>query len=241
VSRAPRTGHTATARSGLLARTVVLLAAAVLILWMGWEIHAAGYLSRSHLLTLGEDAGPLAPLLVIGAMIVAVVIGPIPTVPISIAAGALLGPLPGMASAMAGGVLGAVASFWIARLAGRPLAERLLGGHINFCRDCGDRMLFWGVLVARLIPLVSFALISYAAGLTAMTTRAFALATAIGMLPMTFVYVTLGASVTRAPAWMLPASALALLVLLALPWAVERYNPWQLRDRLHRLAHREGP
>lgn len=225
------------ARPAVYWRAGILIALAAAILWLGWEIHGAGHLSRARLVALADDAGALAPLLVGGAMVLAVIVGPIPTVPISIAAGALFGPVGGMACAMTGALAGAIGSFWIARLAGRPLAERLLGGHITFCARCSDRMLFWSVLLARLIPVVSFALVSYAAGLTAMTTRAFTLATTIGMLPMTFVYVALGTSVTAAPAWMLPASAAALLVLLALPWAVERYNPWRLRDRLHRLGH----
>jgi hypothetical protein len=39
---------------------------------------------------------------------------------------------------------------WIARQAGRPLVERILRGHVAFCRPCSDRMLFWVVLGARL-------------------------------------------------------------------------------------------
>lgn len=224
----------------MLARTAIIVALAVGLLWLGWELHAAGLFTRERIVTLADAAGPMAPVLVAGAMVVAVVVGPIPTVPISIAAGVLFGPAGGMATAMAGALAGAIMSFRIARVAGRPVAERLLGGHVHFCERCGNRMLFWSVLGARLVPVVSFALVSYAAGLTAMTTRAFALATAIGMLPMTYVYVVLGASLTAERAWMAAAGAVALLVVLALPWLVDRYNPWGLGERLHRLAHGEG-
>lgn len=222
-----------------LGRLVVALAVAIGIVWLGWEIHEAGHFSRARLVAVADDAGALAPLLVGGAMVLAVVIGPIPTVPIAIAAGVLFGPGLGMAVVMAGALTGAVASFWIARLAGRPVAERLLGGHAHFCARCGDHLLFWSVLGARLVPVISFALVSYAAGLTAITTRAFAVATAIGMLPMTYVYVVLGASVTAETPWMAAAAALALLLVLALPWLVERYDPWGLATRLHRFAHGE--
>jgi uncharacterized membrane protein YdjX (TVP38/TMEM64 family) len=57
----------------------------------------------------------------------------------------------------------------------------------------------WGayaILGARLVPVVSFDIISYAAGLTRMGFWRFMLATAVGMAPATFIYSYLGG---RAP------------------------------------------
>ena len=48
------------------------------------------------------------------------------------------------------------------------------------------------MLVARLVPVVSFDAISYAAGLTRMGFWRFILATAVGMTPATFIYAYLG-------------------------------------------------
>ncbi len=212
-----------------------LLVAALLLVAAGstgWLLYDAGYLEREGLVEWAGDSGILAPLIVMGAMMLAVVVGPIPTVPISVASGLLFGPVMGFGYAMLGALLGAAASFWIARLAGRPVMERFFGGHASFCRDCSDRMLFWVVLGTRLIPVISFALVSYGAGLTAMSIRAFLTATAIGMVPMTFVYVAIGAQITVNVWWAAGGSAVALLLLLALPRIVERYNPFGLRRYL---------
>ncbi len=48
------------------------------------------------------------------------------------------------------------------------------------------------ILVLRLIPLISFDAISYAAGLSSISFPKFLLATALGMTPGTFLFVYLG-------------------------------------------------
>lgn len=95
--------------------------------------------------------------------------------------------------------------------------------------------------MCRLIPVVSFALVSYAAGLTAMSTRAFLLASAIGMTPMTAVYVTVGATLTVDPLWAGVGGALALLLVLGLPWLVERFDPFGIMQLLPHGDDRRAP
>ena len=94
---------------------------------------------------------------------------------------------------LASASLAAVVSFWIARLLGRGPVEALVGRtHLG----AADRwFLRWGayaILVARLVPVVSFDIISYAAGLTRMGFWQFMLATVVGMAPATFIYSYLG-------------------------------------------------
>ncbi|MDZ7829501.1 MAG: hypothetical protein U5K33_08465 [Halofilum sp. (in: g-proteobacteria)] len=88
---------------------------------------------RGHLLALGERFGPLGPLIIAGALVLAVVVGPIPTIPVTIASGILYGPVAGFFWAMIGSLIGAAFAFAIARLAGRPFVERFTGGHIALC------------------------------------------------------------------------------------------------------------
>ncbi len=54
----------------------------------------------------------------------------------------------------------------------------------------------YAVLIARLVPILSFDVISFAAGLTRMGFWGFLIATAVGAAPATFVYSYLGG---RAP------------------------------------------
>ncbi len=68
-----------------------------------------------------SEAGPLAPVVFMGLMALAVVIGPIPSLPLDIAAGAAFGPLLGATYAVIGAEIGAITSFFIGRALGREV------------------------------------------------------------------------------------------------------------------------
>ncbi|EHL07046.1 SNARE-like domain protein [Desulfitobacterium hafniense DP7] len=92
---------------------------------------------------------------------------------------------------------GAAVCFWIARLLGRDTVEKLasktaLSSVDVFFRQYGKHT----ILICRLLPFVSFDLVSYAAGLTGMSFGGFFLATGIGQLPATFVYSYVGGMLT---------------------------------------------
>ena len=178
-------------------------------------------------------AGVFAPLLFMVIMAVAVVVSPIPSLPLDVAAGAVFGPVLGTAYAVVGALSGAVASFWIARLLGRDLIQRVLGGHINFCTACSDKLLTRIVLLSRLLPFVSFDIVSYGAGLTKMSTRRFALATGIGMIPLTFLYTSFGSLVSFGSEVTLPIGALMVLLFFLVPRWIERRNPFGMASHFH--------
>ena len=129
-------------------------------------------------------------------------------------------------------------SFFLAWWLGRDLIARFLKGHINFCRECSDRLLAKVVFLARLVPLISFDVVSYGSGLTSMSWTRFALASFIGMLPLTFVYVSFGPliSVSTPVAWTGGAVVMALLFLL--PRWIEKHDPFSM-SRL--FEHHDEP
>jgi len=88
--------------------------------------------------------------------------------------------------------MGAVASFLISRYYGGEFFSRYLPGHINFCPRCSDLLLTKIVIDCLLIPIVSFSLVSYEAGLTKVSFRAYSLAALAGMLSITFAYNYIG-------------------------------------------------
>jgi uncharacterized membrane protein YdjX (TVP38/TMEM64 family) len=154
----------------------------------------------------------------------------VPSLPLDIAAGVYFGPWLGTLYAAGGALLGAVASFGIARWLGRPLVERLVGGHISFCTTCSDRLLTRLVFASRLIPAVSFDIVSYGAGLTKMSLGRFILATFLGTLPLTFVYVSAGRLLLGHGLLAIVAGAVVVTIFLTLPLAIERFNVFGLRD-----------
>lgn len=151
-------------------------------------LDATAYFSPHRIASWLSEKGIFAPVIYMGLMVLAVVISPIPSLPLDVAAGAFFGPALGTAYSVAGASTGAVVSFYIARLLGREFIERFLGGHINFCSKCSDNLLTKIVFISRLLPVISFDVVSYGAGLTAMSARKFAFATFFGMIPLTFIY-----------------------------------------------------
>lgn len=178
-----------------------------------------------------SGAGSLAPLLYVGAMAAVVVVSPLPSLPLDVAGGAFFGPALGTLYSVAGGVLGAVLSFGLARWLGRGLVERFLGGHISFCSACSDRLLTRIVLCSRLLPFVSFDLVSYGAGLTKLSLGRFALATGLGMLPLTFLYNYFGSRLAFGQGSTLALGALLVAGLLLLPSWIEKHDLFSLRQR----------
>lgn len=90
-------------------------------------------------------------------------------------------------------MLGAALCFFISRILGRDVAERLatktgLESVENFFERYGKQ----SILIARLLPFMSFDLVSYTAGLTPMDFWGFFLATGIGQLPATLIYSYVG-------------------------------------------------
>lgn len=200
-----------------------LLAGALLVglVALGVWLYRSGFLEAQRLEQLSQALGPWGAPMLAGVMALTVVVGPIPTMVVSVAAGMLYHPLEAFSISMIGALMGATLSFWIARLVGRPVIERLFHGHVALFPHCPQSVLFGMVLVARLIPVVSFALVSYAAGLTVLSTRRFLLATALGMAPMTLFYVLAGKGMALDSGWMMAAGVVVFCLLLALPKLVD--------------------
>jgi uncharacterized membrane protein YdjX (TVP38/TMEM64 family) len=92
---------------------------------------------------------------------------------------------------------GAALCFWIARILGRDVVEKICtkGALLSieeFFAKYGKRC----ILVARLLPFISFDIVSYAAGLTAMDFWGFFVATGVGQLPACIVYSYVGGMLT---------------------------------------------
>jgi uncharacterized membrane protein YdjX (TVP38/TMEM64 family) len=148
---------------------------------------------RDYILSFGAWAPIVSALL----MVLQALVAPLPAFLLSFANGLAFGVFWGGMLSLASASLAAAVSFSIARFLGRGPAEAIVGrAHLG----AADRwFLRWGayaVLFARLVPVVSFDVVSYAAGLTSMRFWRFMVATVVGMAPATFIYSYFG---ERAP------------------------------------------
>ncbi len=189
-------------------------------------------LTKEGLVDLVERAGLWAPIVIVLVMAVAIVVSPLPNVPISAVLGMIYGPWMGTGLAVTGAILGASAAFLIARHVGMRAIRILTGRQASFCADCSERALEIIVFGARLIPVVSFDMISYGAGLSPLGFWRFFRASLVGMVPWTLFYTTVGAAVLDTPVLAAVLGTLLALAVLLLPVLVRRYNPFGLRRLL---------
>lgn len=137
--------------------------------------------------------GVLAPIVSAILMIFQSVIAPLPAFLITFANGLLFGVWWGAALSWGSAMIGAALCFFIARGLGRPVIVKLLSeAAVNTSDQFFQRYGKHAVLIARLVPIISFDVISYGAGLTSMQFWGFAIATGIGQLPATLLYSYLG-------------------------------------------------
>lgn len=216
-----------------------LLAAALVTAGLYWDL--AELLSPARIQEWLQKAGSWAPLAYMATMALAVVISPIPSVPLDVAAGAFFGPWLGTLYSALGALGGSLIAFGIARLLGRGLIERLLSSHIDFCTACSNRLLSRVVFISRLAPVVSFDLVSYGAGLTKMSAGSFGLATFVGMLPLTFVYNYFGSVLVMDARLGLLLGGTVVVMFFALPRLIEKRNFLGLRRFFPHLVHTSPP
>jgi uncharacterized membrane protein YdjX (TVP38/TMEM64 family) len=148
---------------------------------------------------LATGLGRAGPALLVLLMACAIVLSPIPSGPIGVAAGALYGTLWGGVVTVLGAFLGACIAFLAARYLGfdavRQSQNRLLQA---LAKPRPQWSLMAVVFASRLIPFISFDAVSYAAGLTSLTLPRFALATLLGVVPVSFVLTAIGAGLQDA-------------------------------------------
>lgn len=195
---------------------------------IGWENVTDAAILKEHIISYGV----WGPVLYIALLIVAVIVSQIPNIPLAISAGMIFGPLWGGIYSLIGGVIGASIDFWIGRLLGRNAIKKITGKTIHFYDHGTDRFVGKIVFITRLLPIFSFDIISYGAGLTNLSFKFFVLATLLGMTPMTFVLTYLGEAIQIN---VIVTTLLTLLVVVGfvlLPFLIQRYNIWGLKDKI---------
>ena len=191
--------------TGLRAALLVLLVSLGVVLALAVDLPDVAT-ARSWL-----DGGGGAGWLVAVGVVALVLLTPVPRSAVSVLVGLVAGFWAGVAVALAGGLIAAVVAFGLSRTLGRPAVARLGGRRV----EAVDRVLagrgFVAVLTGRLLPVVPFVVLSYAAGLTAVRLHTYLVATAFGMLPGTLVQVGLGATAGLVDWWLLAAAAVVLV------------------------------
>ena len=175
------------------------------------------FINTDLLLVNIRELGSLGPLLVVGLMALAIVFNPLPSAPVALAAGAAYGHTMGTIYIVAGAEIGAICAFLIARAVGAGIIKKLLGGSVSLDRFSSQNALMMTVFVSRLVPFLSFDLVSYAAGLTSLKLWRFAMATLLGLMPISFALAHIGSEIVDSSGMELIVITLLAGLLLVIP------------------------
>ncbi len=140
-----------------------------------------------------EQLGTAAPVIFILMYIVACVFF-IPGSALTLGAGAIFGVVKGSVIVSIGSTLGATAAFLVGRYVARDWVARKISKSAKFAAiDQAVGNEGWKIVgLTRLSPVFPFSLLNYAYGLTKVTLRDYVLASWIGMMPGTVMYVYIG-------------------------------------------------
>lgn len=173
---------------------LVLLIAAAVVVFLMFDVLA---LLRESLAWI-EQFGAWGQVLFVVIYTVATLLL-IPGSALGLGAGALFGVVRGSLLVSLASTLGATCAFLLGRYLARDWVAKKIEGHASFAAIdravAGEGWII--VFLTRLSPIFPFALLNYAYGLTRVSLRDYVLASWIGMMPGTVMYVYLG-SLARA-------------------------------------------
>jgi uncharacterized membrane protein YdjX (TVP38/TMEM64 family) len=197
------------ARPGTPTATIALAVAllGLLVVWVIWSYRTSGLMQvliaaapdgQSRLDTLRTYIlgwGMLAPIVYVAAVIVEVLVAPIPG-PLQYApAGAIFGGLIGGTLSLIGNVTGAGIACWLGHALGESwVARHMTGTQASRIRERVVSRGPWVIFLLRINPLTSSDLVSYVAGAMGVPVRDVVLGTLAGMAPVCFAQAFLAAS-----------------------------------------------
>jgi uncharacterized membrane protein YdjX (TVP38/TMEM64 family) len=181
--------------------------------------------AREYILSFGV----WAPIISFLLMMLQSVIAPLPAFVLTFANAGLFGWVKGAILSWSSAMAGAALCYAIARFYGRSVVEKFTTRSALKQVDLFfERYGKWAVLIARLLPFVSFDIVSYAAGLTGMGCWEFFWATGLGQLPATIIYSYVGDMLVGS----VRTFAFALMILFALSITVfVARQIWQQRQK----------
>ncbi|MCX7780365.1 MAG: TVP38/TMEM64 family protein [Negativicutes bacterium] len=183
---------------------VLVLAAAAYYLLPGLQEFIAsgiGYLRLRDFEGLRQfilSYGVWAPITSIALMTLQSAVPLVPGIAITITNAWIFGWVYGAVYSWTGALLGATLDFGIARWYGRPVVERFVNPKYLCITDkFFHRHGILAVFITRLTPVIPFKVVSYGAGLTALSLPEYLAATGIGQTPAIILYSFLGQNLTR--------------------------------------------
>ena len=210
-----------TLKQGLVGLTLICLVATALAMYL------IGGISPDQLQGWLQQAGGWAPAIYIAVYVVATILV-LPSTALNLTGGAIFGPWWGTLWTGIGAMVAAIVAFAFTRTIGREVIARRLAGRWQ-AMDAEMRQggLFY-MFAIRLLPIIPYGLVNFAAGLTSISFRDYVVGTALGTLPGVLPFVLIGSSGLKA---MQTGDVLPLLGALTLSGLLVAGATWYRRRR----------
>lgn len=205
----------------------ILLLTVVCIIATGLAVYLLGGIEPSKMQAWLKSSGIWAPIIYIAVYIVATVLI-LPSTALNLTGGAIFGPCLGTIWTSIGAILAAIVAFAFTRTVGREaVAKRFVGRWQAMDAEVQRGGMFY-MFAIRLIPIMPYGLVNFAAGLTSVSFKDYVLGTTLGTVPSVFPFVLLGSSGLKA---FKTGDVLPLVGALALTGILVAGSTWYRRRR----------
>jgi uncharacterized membrane protein YdjX (TVP38/TMEM64 family) len=178
-------------------KTGIFLLTLVCLVATGLAVYLLGGINPAQLQAWLKAAGIWAPIIYVVLYIVATVLV-LPSTALNLTGGAIFGPWLGTAWTSVGAIVAAVVAFAFTRTVGREaVAQRLAGRWRAMDAEVRRGGLFY-MFAIRLVPIMPYGLVNFAAGLTSVSFKDYLLGTTLGTVPSVLPFVLLGSSGLKA-------------------------------------------
>jgi uncharacterized membrane protein YdjX (TVP38/TMEM64 family) len=214
--------------SALIIFVICLLATGLMFWWLGGiDIVALQIWLRQW--------GWWAPIAYVILYVIATVLV-LPSTALNLTGGALFGPWWGLLWTSVAAILAAIVTFWFSRTIGRDTIAKRLAGKWQAMDAEVQRGGGFYMFAMRLLPLMPYGIVNFAAGLTSIRFKDYLAGTALGTVPGILPFVWLGSSGLRAvrtgDVWpLLAALSLIALLVLGSTWYRQRHQPATSRSK----------
>ena len=152
-------------------------------------------IDRSQLQLWLQQMGIWAPVLYILIYSIATICI-LPSTPLNLTGGAIFGAVWGTVWTSIAAILAAILAFGFSRTIGRSLVERKLAGKWESIDREMQQGGFFYMFAIRLLPLIPYGIVNFAAGLTSIKFRDYFLGTLLGTVPGILPFVIMGSGLT---------------------------------------------
>ncbi len=178
-------------------KTGILLLTIICIVATGGAIYLLGGIDSAQIQALLNSVGIWSPIIYIALYVIATILV-LPSTVLNLTGGAVFGAVWGTLWTSLAAIIAAIVAFTFTRTVGREIiAKRLSGRWQAMDAEVRQGGLFY-MFAIRLVPIMPYGLVNFAAGLTSISFKDYILGTTIGTVPSVLPFVLLGSSGLKA-------------------------------------------